>query len=134
MPLNNAKKPERQLTVSNWSRRPPAPGEAHVRWIAILAKQARRIVLTAILGGLLAATMIRLSPGFGAGEEDLSADLSDQSRAALRLQRLRDANIVRFYAHYLGGIVRGDFGFSQALNRPVAELLKERLPETLNSV
>jgi len=105
-----------------------------VRWIAILGKQARRIVLTAILGGLLAATMIRLSPGFGAGEEDLSANLSDQSRAALRAQRLRDANIARFYTHYLGGLVRGDFGFSQALNRPVSELLKERLPETLNSV
>jgi len=99
-----------------------------------LIARARRILLLALLGGLLAATMVRLSPGFGTDEQDLSLGLSDQSRDALRAERMADANIARFYLHYLAGLLRGNFGFSQSLNRPVAELLKERLPETLRSV
>ena len=99
-----------------------------------LIAQARRILLLALFGGLLAATMVRLSPGFGTDEDDLSPGLSDHSRAALRAQRMADANVARFYLHYLAGLARGDFGFSRSLNRPVAELLKERLPETLRSV
>src|SRR5437764_5614466 len=99
-----------------------------------LASEARRILLLALLGGLLAATMVRLSPGFGTDEQDLSLALSEQSREALRAERMADANIGRFYAHYLAGLVRGNFGFARSLNRPVSELLKERLPETLRSV
>src|SRR5579864_4332697 len=47
---------------------------------------------------------------------------------------MADANVGRFYLHYLAGLLRGNFGFSRSLNRPVSELLKERLPETLGSV
>jgi peptide/nickel transport system permease protein len=99
-----------------------------------LARQARRILLLALLGGLLAATMVRLSPGFGTDEQDLSLAISDESRKALHAQHMADANIARFYVHFLGGMLKGDFGFSRALNRPISELLKERLPETLESV
>jgi ABC-type dipeptide/oligopeptide/nickel transport system permease component len=96
--------------------------------------QARRILLLALLGGLLAATMVRLSPGFGTDEQDLSLALSDRSREALRAERMADANIGSFYFHYLAGLPRGNLGFSRTLNRPIAELLEERLPETLRSV
>ena len=99
-----------------------------------LARQARRILLVALAGGLLSATMVRLSPGFGTDEQDLSAAISDSTRDALRAERLADSNIARFYLHYLAGIVHGNFGFSRSLNRPVSELLAERLPETLRSV
>ena len=99
-----------------------------------LLRQARRILLLALVGGFLSATMIRLSPGFGTDEQDLSLALSDASREALRAERMADANIPRFYMHYLAGLVHGNFGFSRSLNRPVSELLKERLPETLSSV
>ncbi len=99
-----------------------------------LARQLRRILLLALLGGLLAATMVRLSPGFGTDEQDLSLTLSDESRRALHAQHMADANIAKFYLHYLGGMLKGDFGFSRTLNRPISELLKERLPETLESV
>ena len=66
-----------------------------------LAKQARRILLVALLGGLLSATMVRFSPGFGTDEQDLSLALSDESREALRAERMADANVGRFYLHYL---------------------------------
>jgi len=42
-----------------------------------------------------------------------------------------DQGIVQQYLSLLGGAIQGDFGFSLTLNRPVSELLVERLPQTL---
>jgi peptide/nickel transport system permease protein len=102
--------------------------------VALLLRQARRILLTALLGGLLGATLVRLSPGFGVDERELDTRLSAQSQAAIRSEHARNNNIALFYARYLGGLAHGDFGFSTSLNRPVAQLLKERLPVTLGSL
>ncbi len=46
----------------------------------------------------------------------------------------RENNIALFYFRYLSGAIHGDLGFSRSLNRPVSELLKERLPLTLGSL
>jgi len=98
------------------------------------SRQARRILLTALLGGLLGATLVRLGPGFGVDERELDSRLSAASQQAIRSERARDNNIAAFYFRYLTGLVHGDFGFSRSLNRPVAELLKQRLPRTLVSL
>jgi peptide/nickel transport system permease protein len=95
---------------------------------------ARRILLTALLGGLLGATLVRLGPGFGVDERDLDSRFSAESRAAIRAEHSTDHNIALFYLRYLAGAVRGDLGFSRSLNRPVSALLKERLPVTLGSL
>ncbi len=87
-----------------------------------------------LLGGLLGATLVRLGPGFGVDERELDSRLSAESQQAIRSVRARDSNIAGFYMRYLAGLVRGDFGFSQSLNRPVGELLKERLPLTMLSL
>lgn len=42
-----------------------------------------------------------------------------------------EGGIFQQYFHLLWGAVQGDFGSSLTLNRPVAELLVERLPQTL---
>lgn len=97
-------------------------------------RQARRILLTLVLGGLLGATLVRLSPGFGVDERELDSRLSAASQQAIRSERARDNNIASFYLRYLAGLVHGDFGFSRSLNRPVSELLKERLPLTMVSL
>jgi peptide/nickel transport system permease protein len=102
--------------------------------IALLARQLRRILLTALLGGLLGATLVRLAPGFGADERELDTRLSAESQQAIRAEHARDNNIAAFYFRYLTGVLRGDFGFSRSLNRPVSELLRERLPLTLASL
>jgi peptide/nickel transport system permease protein len=101
---------------------------------ALLLRQGRRILLTVLLGGLLGATLVRLGPGFGVDERELDSRLSADSQQAIRLERARDNNIASFYFRYLAGLARGDFGFSRSLNRPVSELLKERLPLTMVSV
>ncbi len=102
--------------------------------LPLLLRQARRILLTVLLGGLLGATLVRLGPGFGVDERELDSRLSADSQQAIRAERAKENNIALFYVRYLGGFVRGDFGFSRSLNRPVSELLKERLPLTLESL
>lgn len=101
---------------------------------AILVRQARRILLTALIGGLLGATLVRLGPGFGVDERELDNRLNAESRQAMRAERAGENNVAMFYFRYLAGLARGDFGFSRSLNRPVRELLRERLPRTLGSL
>ena len=102
--------------------------------LPMLLRQTRRILLTALVGGLLGATLVRLGPGFGVDEREFDARLNAQSQQAIRDEGARDNNIALFYVRYLSGLVQGDLGFSRSLNRPVSELLKERLPLTLGSL
>jgi len=101
---------------------------------SMLLRQARRILLTALVGGLLGATLVRLGPGFGVDEREMDTRLNAQSQQAIRAEHARDNNIALFYVRYLSGLAHGDLGFSRSLNRPVSELLKERLPLTLGSL
>lgn len=99
-----------------------------------LAKHAGRIGITVLLGGLLGATLVRVAPGFGVDEAELDSRLSAQSMQARRQAQPTDQNLVAFYFHYLTRLVCGDFGTARSLQRPVAELLRERTPETAKSV
>jgi peptide/nickel transport system permease protein len=99
-----------------------------------LAWHAGRIALTLILGGLLGATLVRVAPGFGVDEAELDSRLSSQSIAAVRASQPGSESLASFYWHYLSRLAHGDFGISRSLQRPVAELLRERTPETAKSV
>lgn len=101
---------------------------------SILLRQARRILLTALLGGLLGATLVRLGPGFGVDQREFDVRLNAESHQAIRAENAADSNLALFYYHYLSGLAHGDLGFSKSLNRPASELLKERLPLTLQSL
>jgi len=99
-----------------------------------IGRQLVTILLTALLGGLLGATLVRFAPGFGVQESDLNAQLTAETRQALHEQDARERNVLAYYTHYLGQLARGDFGYSRSLNRPVLELLRDRVPETLYSL
>lgn len=92
----------------------------------------RLAVMAAVVlaGGLLSATLVRLAPGFDVDEQQLDSRLSAESVQALRQARAHDRRLASFYVHYLGRALRGDLGQSRTLNRPVRELLAERLPVT----
>jgi len=96
----------------------------------LLAKHAARILLITLAGGFLALALTRLAPGTDVDERELDTRLSDESRAAIRQSHEAEKNILRFYWAWLRGLAHGDLGVSQALNRPVTELLYERLPVT----
>lgn len=60
------------------------------------------------------------------GESALST-----SKEALRQQLRLDQPLWEQYVHYWRGLIRGDLGTSLLSKRPVAELIQERLPATI---
>jgi peptide/nickel transport system permease protein len=100
----------------------------------VLLRQARRLLIVLLLGGLLGATLVRLGPGFGVDERELDPRLSSDTRAAIHAEHAAENNVAVFYLHYLAGLARGDLGFSRSLNRPISKLLAERLPVSLESL
>jgi peptide/nickel transport system permease protein len=96
-----------------------------------IARGLLSICVTVLAGTLLTATMVRLAPGFDVDVQQLDTRLSHESREALRAQRGQHDDIVRFYATFVRNAMRGNFGHSVTLNRPVRNLVTERLPITI---
>jgi len=92
------------------------------------------ILATALLGGFLSATLVRLAPGFDSDEAQLDPHLSSASVQALRQARADQHNILRFYFHSLERAAHGDLGTSISLSQPVSTLLEQRIPLTLRLV
>src|SRR5258706_2161422 len=92
------------------------------------------VPVTVLVGGLLGATLARLSPGFGVDERQLDAGRSEANLQALRQFQEAESDLLVFYKRYLTGLLHGDLGVSRSLQRPVRELLAERLPVTLRCV
>jgi peptide/nickel transport system permease protein len=88
------------------------------------------LVATALLGGFLSATLVRMAPGFDTDEATLDPHLNSQSIQALRQARTEQHNILRFYVHSLQRALHGDLGTSISLNQPVSTLLHGRVPLT----
>jgi peptide/nickel transport system permease protein len=83
-----------------------------------------------LIGGLAAATLVRFAPGFDSDEQQLDSRLSSESVQALRAQREAEHDVVHYYVSFLNSALHGEFGQSRTLNRPVRELMSERLPVT----
>lgn len=88
----------------------------------------------ALLSVLLSATLVRFAPGYGVQERDLDPRWRAESVEALRQQQSLHQGLLSYYSNYLVALVRGDLGESDSFKRPVAELLRQRLPVTANSV
>ena len=93
-------------------------------------------MLTAVclLGGLLSASLVRFSPGYGVDERELDPRLNPASVEAIRNSHRLNDGLLSYYGHYLASAVRGDFGSSEWLQRPISSLVKERFPVTAKSV
>jgi peptide/nickel transport system permease protein len=96
-----------------------------------IARHGLALLATALLGGLLSATLVRFAPGLDADEAELDPHLNHESVQALRQTRLQQHDTLRFYVHSLQRAVHGDLGTSISLGRPVSTLLRERTPLTL---
>src|SRR3984957_7387947 len=99
-----------------------------------VARHGLTLIATALLGGLLAAALVRLAPGFDADEQQLDPHLNAESGQAIRQTRLDQRDIFRFYFHSLQRAAHGDLGTSLSLGQPVITLLRERVPLTLRLV
>src|SRR5438270_118134 len=92
------------------------------------------ILATTLLGGLLGATLVRMAPGAGASEQELNFQLSPESKEFYRTIHAREQHVLTFYGYYLAALAKGDLGYSLLFDRPVRELLKERLPVTATGI
>lgn len=99
-----------------------------------VARHLLRLLLIVLAAGLFGSTIVRLAPAFGVTEAEIDLRLSGESVAALKAEGGGRGSVIAFYREYLSGVARGDFGYSHSLNRPVAELLRERLPVSLWSL
>ncbi|MFJ7625347.1 ABC transporter permease [Streptomyces sp. NPDC097595] len=99
-------------------------------WTVFLGRRGLRLFVS--LGLVLTASfaMIRLIPGDpvrAALGVDAAPDLVAARRHALGL----DMPFLAQYRQYLGGLLHGDLGTSLVTGAPVAELVRTRLPATL---
>ena len=99
-------------------------------WVRFAALQIARAILITLVAGLLGAALVRFSPGFDTDERDLDTRLSAATHQADAHAREAEHSLLSFYGHWLARAAHGDFGNSRAMNRPVRELIAERLPLT----
>jgi len=100
-----------------------------------LARRLTALASTLLLGGLLTAVMVRMSPGFDTDERELDPRLNQASRDSIRQERAANRNIAEFYARRLEAmVIHGDLGRSPSLQRPIAQLLRERAAVTAEIV
>ena len=99
-----------------------------------IARHGVAIAATALIGGLLCATMVRLAPGFDSDEAQLDPRLNSASIEAVRKARLRQHDVFAFYLHFLRSSAHGDLGTSLTLQQPIGKLLRDRAPLTLKLV
>lgn len=96
--------------------------------------QLLTVAAICLLGGLLSASLVRFAPGYGVDERELDPRLSQASIETIRSSHRLNSDLFSYYGRYLAGAVRGDFGSSDWLQRPISSLIKERFPVTAKSV
>ncbi|HEY4254500.1 MAG TPA: ABC transporter permease [Roseomonas sp.] len=96
-----------------------------------LARRLSQIIPTLILLSVMIFALQQLMPGdpalILAGEERGDPQVLAQIRAELWLDRPLHVQ----YLHWIGNVVTGDFGFSWRIREPVAQLILQKLPVTL---
>ena len=99
----------------------------------------RRIVATVVtlsLISVVAFILIQLPPGdyvdAYAGKKTQGGVIITQEELDVMRARLGlDQPFYRQYLRWIGGVIRGDLGFSYEYHRPVVDVIGERLPLTL---
>ncbi len=96
-----------------------------------LGARIAQIIPTLLLVSVLVFGLQQLMPGdpalVMAGEERGDPQVLAQIRAELWLDRSLPVQ----YLHWIGNVLRGDLGFSWRIRQPVAQLVVQKLPVTL---
>ncbi len=97
------------------------------RLLGALVRRLGILIVTVLAAALLSAVLVRLSPGFGTDERQLDLRRSEES---IRSIHAAASSPIAGFEQYLVGLIRGDWGESISLGRPVRELVVERGPLT----
>ncbi|WP_328460134.1 ABC transporter permease [Streptomyces sp. NBC_00448] len=99
-------------------------------WAAFLGRRTLRLLVSLAVVLTASFSMIRLVPGDPV-RAALGVDAAPDLVAARRHTLGLDAPFLSQYRHYLCGLLHGDLGTSLVTGTPVAELVRTRLPATL---
>lgn len=99
----------------------------------LLAGKLLGLCTTLLVGGLIAAFLIRLAPGFDVDERELDTRRSEESLRHLRESHANRQSAAAFYFGYLGNLLSGDLGVSRISQQPVRDLIGDRAPRTLRT-
>ncbi|HBY93216.1 MAG: ABC transporter permease [Ardenticatenaceae bacterium] len=98
-----------------------------------ISRQVAMVIPTLLGVSVAVFLMLHLTPG-GAVEAILlqgGTALSSDSMKEMRHKLGFDDPLYLQYLHYVGHVVRGDLGTSYRTQRPVAEMIREALPSTI---
>jgi ABC-type dipeptide/oligopeptide/nickel transport system permease component len=126
-----------RLQATPKSQKLREPATVRTDWLCILQHFLRRLVALAVMvlaGGILCASLVRFSPGFGIDERELDSRLNSASIAAIRNSHSANRSLPKFYAQYIHNMLRGEFGTSETFQRPISELMRERSNVSLRSL
>ena len=101
---------------------------ARPTWIHVVGYRLLLLLLTIGGAAVLSTVLVRMAPGYGMDERQLDPRLSERSVAAIRYA------VAPNPLNSLSGLVRGDWGASISLGRPVRELVAERAGTTARTL
>ncbi|WP_228052238.1 ABC transporter permease [Nodosilinea sp. LEGE 07298] len=126
------------MAQSSTSRRPlVSPWDRLVTFatsetVLYVVKRILQAALTLLLASALSFFVIQLAPGNFLDQYRQSPQFSPETLAQLETQFGLDQPVWRQYLNWLYQVIfHGNFGLSFAYQRPVVELLLERVPNTL---
>jgi peptide/nickel transport system permease protein len=98
--------------------------------LRFLLSRARQAAIVVVGVSTLVFVLARVAPGdpFTAFDDPLQ---TQDDRARLRATWGYDLPLWQQYGRWLGNFARGDFGWSHARSRPVADVLRDAVPNTL---
>ncbi|MBZ5601222.1 MAG: ABC transporter permease [Acidobacteriia bacterium] len=91
-----------------------------------------RVVLIVFLSGLACALLARFSPGSTVDERELNPKAGEDSIAELRHHK--ESTVADGLVQYFRGLSKGDLGYSESTNAPIAALIADRAPPTLREL
>ncbi|GIP41215.1 peptide ABC transporter permease [Paenibacillus sp. J31TS4] len=98
--------------------------------VPMIARKLLELVLVIFFVTLIVFFTFRLLPGDPALLK-LGQDPTPEAVAAIRAEMGLDRPLLSQYLHWIGDLVRGDFGASSLDGKPVLSLLAEKVPKTL---
>src|SRR5277367_2652446 len=99
-----------------------------------LLRQLARMAVLVLAAGISTAVFVRFSPGALVDEREMDQRLNAESVAALRAENAANRSIGTVLIRYFKGLAKGDLGYSQSNNAPIAELIADRAPVTLREI
>ena len=98
--------------------------------LKLLGQRVALALLSLLAVSAIVFAITSVLPG-DAAQEQLGQDATPEALAALRTQMGLDVPAPLRYAHWLGGLFKGDLGTSATTQMPVGELVASRLPNSL---